>query len=348
LSTLTANVQGSGYTGTGTTVSFNNLSGTTQSGTATVTPSFGVTSVTIVPGDYTTVPSLSIAAAGGSGTNAVLTTAWKINSVAVSKPSGSGYSTAPTVGFTGGALATGGTAASATATLEATGASFTYGGGGYSSYTATITDSGGSGTGGTASVTANSGSVMTPGTSPTSLAFGAAGLQASPLTEFYTSGSTDLLFFAYGNASTASDLVSYTTALAASGTPYPVPEAIGGTSGIIVDNNGTGAQESSIYFSTLAEPPVATVADVARASNVATITTSAAHGFVVGDTVVVVVSTQTSFNTSGAVITAVPSTTTFQYANTGSALGTTSVTTGTRTATVSEYHAIKLTQTGLN
>jgi hypothetical protein len=65
----------------------------------------------------------------------------------------------------------------------------------------------------------------------------------------------------------------------------------------------------------------------ARATNVATLTTSAAHGFVVGDTVVITGVGGTGYNTT-AVITTVPTTTTFTYANTGTNEGSTADTGG--------------------
>jgi hypothetical protein len=65
----------------------------------------------------------------------------------------------------------------------------------------------------------------------------------------------------------------------------------------------------------------------ARTTNVATLTTSAAHGFVVGDTVVITGVGGTGYNAT-AVITVVGSTTTFSYANTGSNEGSTADTGG--------------------
>lgn len=61
----------------------------------------------------------------------------------------------------------------------------------------------------------------------------------------------------------------------------------------------------------------ATITNVALTSNVATITTSAAHGFVVGQTVTITGLTNTALNGTYAV-TAVPSATTFTFARTNS------------------------------
>jgi hypothetical protein len=55
-----------------------------------------------------------------------------------------------------------------------------------------------------------------------------------------------------------------------------------------------------------------------RASNVATGTTAAPHDFLVGQVLTIAGSTDPTFNTTSATVVAVPSTTTFTYANTGS------------------------------
>jgi hypothetical protein len=70
-----------------------------------------------------------------------------------------------------------------------------------------------------------------------------------------------------------------------------------------------------------------TISNVARATNVTTITTSATHGLVVGDRVQVTAVTNTSVNGVFTVASA-PTTTTFTYANTGATI-TSAVDTGT-------------------
>ena len=70
-----------------------------------------------------------------------------------------------------------------------------------------------------------------------------------------------------------------------------------------------------------------TITNVARATNVTTITTSATHGLVVGDRVQVTAVTNTSVNGVFTVASA-PTTTTFTYANTGATI-TSAVDTGT-------------------
>jgi len=72
---------------------------------------------------------------------------------------------------------------------------------------------------------------------------------------------------------------------------------------------------SRTTFSTVAQ---ASVSKVARSSNVATITTSAAHGLIAGCTTRVSGVTTTGFNNTWAVVVSAPSTTTFTYANAGS------------------------------
>jgi hypothetical protein len=71
-----------------------------------------------------------------------------------------------------------------------------------------------------------------------------------------------------------------------------------------------------------------TITTVARTSNVATITTSVAHGYSVGDSVTVAAVTNTGVNGTVTIV-AVPTTTTFTYANTG-----TNIPSGADTGTV--------------
>jgi hypothetical protein len=65
-----------------------------------------------------------------------------------------------------------------------------------------------------------------------------------------------------------------------------------------------------------AEATVSNIIDKARASNVATLTTSSPHDLQVGD-VVAITGVDSSFDSASATITQVPSPTTFKYANTG-------------------------------
>jgi hypothetical protein len=65
-----------------------------------------------------------------------------------------------------------------------------------------------------------------------------------------------------------------------------------------------------------------TIASVARTSNVSTLTTSAAHGFSIGDVVVVSVPSNTSFD-GYFVVSAVPTNTSFSYYNAGTDVSTT-------------------------
>lgn len=87
-----------------------------------------------------------------------------------------------------------------------------------------------------------------------------AGEECSPLTEFYD-GTTDRLFFGTGSASSGFIKAStITTSLSNSGscrngrptaTCVTAPSALGGTSGIIVDNSVSNGG-TNLYFSTLA------------------------------------------------------------------------------------------------
>lgn len=80
-----------------------------------------------------------------------------------------------------------------------------------------------------------------------------------------------------------------------------------------------------------------TVTNKALTSNVATLTTSAAHGFVVGDTVVVSISDATFDGTY--TVTAVPTTTTFSYNKTAANVTSTSATGTASTITTVGYAA---------
>lgn len=70
-------------------------------------------------------------------------------------------------------------------------------------------------------------------------------------------------------------------------------------------------------------------ANVARTSNVATITTAAAHGLYVGAIVTIAGVVTAGFNASSQTIVAVPSATTFTYANVATNVATTAETAGT-------------------
>lgn len=80
----------------------------------------------------------------------------------------------------------------------------------------------------------------------------------------------------------------------------------------------------------LPQKTIATSSGAVRVSNIATITTTTAHGFSVGQYVIIAgVTTDTGFNV-GSVVMAVPSATTFTYVNTGAnATGTTASATAT-------------------
>jgi hypothetical protein len=104
------------------------------------------------------------------------------------------------------------------------------------------------------------------------------------------------------------------------------------TSGIIIDNvkaTGTFAEASNIYFTQLAAgniaggscPATASISNAARDGvGTATITTTAAHGLAVGDTVTIAGVNIAAYNGVFAV-TAVVDATTFQYALGGAGPG---------------------------
>jgi hypothetical protein len=80
------------------------------------------------------------------------------------------------------------------------------------------------------------------------------------------------------------------------------------------------AKRTKAIIGTIDRTPI-TITNVRRVGSTATITTSTAHLFVEGDTVIVNSNTDSTFNNSGGpvLITDVPSTTTFSYTSTGSA-----------------------------
>jgi len=87
------------------------------------------------------------------------------------------------------------------------------------------------------------------------------------------------------------------------------------TTALTLMQGGTGGSKSS-------------VSNVARTTNVATITTSSAHGYTTGDKVTISGVTTANFNAANVTIASAPTTTTFTYANTGSDVATTTDTTG--------------------
>jgi hypothetical protein len=348
---VSVTAQGTGYTSL-PTVGFS-TSGSTTAATASTTDLTVVSVGSITPGSYSTFPTASIA---GNATLGALTA--QIASVTISNGgAGSGYTSAPSVTFTGA----GGSGTVATSTINILAVTLTYGGGGYSA--APSVTFGGGGTGATATATINPGTVMTPGTSPKTASFGTAGVQASPITEIFTNANTDLLFYGY-----TGEIVAQNVTGGSISTTTTAAEA-GGTSGIVVDNISTSAQASSIYFATLAQtaisgPQTENIASakssgsVIFSTNTATVTTQAPHGFTTGESITVAGVTcgsgscSQSFN--GTFTITVTSTTVFTYdistclycggetanANTGTATGIVSQGTG--------YAAVKLTQSGLN
>lgn len=94
----------------------------------------------------------------------------------------------------------------------------------------------------------------------------------------------------------------------------------------VVDWNGKGTTASP--FVAFVNKTTATITNVARATNVVTITTAANHGLVTGDRVQVTATTNTNVNGVFTVV-AAPTTTTFTYNSTGA-----TITAGADTGTV--------------
>jgi hypothetical protein len=108
-------------------------------------------------------------------------------------------------------------------------------------------------------VTLGTGGVMTTGAPAHATGVGSVGNEFAPLTEFFNpslGGGEDLLFFSVIATGTNTASLNITSGFPAS--PVPTfaagPVAAGfGTSGIIVDNESTSNQASSVYFNALAE-----------------------------------------------------------------------------------------------
>jgi hypothetical protein len=209
-----------------------------------------VVSVSFTPGSgFTSSPTVSFSG-GGSGSGATAGPA-TLNPTSVTlSTGGAGYTTAPTVTFTGG-----GAGLTLSATLSVNGFTITNIGSGYSqSFTPTL--SGGGGTGAAVTATAAPGYLMPSGTPTLTKAIPSApsGAECSPLTEIFSSASTDLIFWGTGSSAFGEVSSQDVTAATLTGTYTTVtePSAAGGTSAIVVDNISTQAQASSIYFGTLA------------------------------------------------------------------------------------------------
>ncbi len=350
---------GTGYTSV-PTVAFSTSGSTTS---AIATASMGVSSVIVTaPGSYTSYPTASVDAGfGGSGTTLSL----KIQVVSVGVPStpGSGYTTAPLVTFSGG----GGTGAAASATINVTAVSVIFGGGGYTTATATIT---GGVTNPTATVVVNPGTVMSAGTPTANYQYviDTANLEpASPLSEIYN-GVVDRLFYSWGASSISlvysQDVTNgvISTSPAYINEPSPAP----GTSGIVVDNISSQNQASSIYFGTLGQVVsgsgqkqvfIASVTSPGSffAQNVATVTTTTPHGFSSNNSVVIANVVCTAFlcpnyNGTWTITGVTPTTFTFVVCSGVCGGGTSNANTGTATslAPTTSYQAVKLTQSALN
>jgi hypothetical protein len=99
--------------------------------------------------------------------------------------------------------------------------------------------------------------VMTSGAPANSASFGGLGHELAPMTEFFNptlgTGGEDLIFISA--ITTGADLASLNVAAGFPGSTFaagPVTEGFG-TSGIVIDNESTSNQASSIYFNALAE-----------------------------------------------------------------------------------------------
>jgi len=119
-----------------------------------------------------------------------------------------------------------------------------------------------------------------------------------------TSGDT-IPVTAGGTGSTTAGAARTALSAAATGANSDITSITGLTTPLSVSQGGTGVQITR------------TISNVALTSNVATITTSAAHGYLANDSVTVTATTQTTVNGTYTII-SIPTSTTFTYARTAS------------------------------
>lgn len=119
-----------------------------------------------------------------------------------------------------------------------------------------------------------------------------------------TSGDT-IPVTAGGTGSTTASAARTALSAAASGANSDITSLSGLTTPLSVAQGGTGVQVTR------------TISNVALTSNVVTITTSAAHGYLTNDSVTVTATTQTTVNGTYTIV-SVPTSTTFTYAKTAS------------------------------
>ncbi|CAB4126407.1 hypothetical protein UFOVP89_44 [uncultured Caudovirales phage] len=129
-------------------------------------------------------------------------------------------------------------------------------------------------------------------------------------------GAIDKLPIAAGGTGVGTAAEAKTALGAAStGTNSDITALTALTTPLTLMQGGTGGAKSSITY-------------VARASNVATITTSSAHGYVANNKVTLSGITTSGFNASNVTVVSAPTSTTFTYANTGSDVSSTADSTG--------------------
>jgi hypothetical protein len=348
---VTVSTAGTGYTSGPITVGFA-ATGTVTAATATADLKIVSAAVTAA-GNYTSIPTASVP--GG----ATLTATAGILAASVSS-GGTGYTSDPSVTFTGGS----GTGGIGSTTITVTGVALTYGGGGYSAAPTVTISCGGCGAAATATI--NPGSVMTAGTVPncgTNCTVSTSTIAvASPLDEMFTTGGVDRIYFGYGNTTVASAVAGQTvtngTISAPSPASYTVPDGIGGSSAIVLDAVTTIAQANSMYFVEQAESaPALAIASASApgtlfSANTVTVTMQAPENFATNDSVTIAGMTCSSGTCpSGPYTITVTSSTTFTFSTCAILCGKITANNDTGTATdpsKAAFNAVKLTQTGLD
>lgn len=118
---------------------------------------------------------------------------------------------------------------------------------------------------------------------------------------------------------------------------YEMGGAVGANTYIdaLFNASGSGYDFNRVYI-VIGTPSVVNISNTALASNVATITTSSAHGFTASDVVTIAGATNSVFNGTYTIVSA-PTTTTFTYAKTNADI-TSASSTGTATVTDEELY----------
>jgi FtsP/CotA-like multicopper oxidase with cupredoxin domain len=152
VASVTVTAAGTGYT-SAPTVGFNGGGGSGTVATATLTPKALASLTLTAGGSYTSAPTIAITGGGGTGATATATLGPQSVASLTLNTGGSGYTFAPTVGFTGGGSGTGATATATLAPQSVASIRVTAPGAGYTTAPTVGFTGGGPGTGASATAT---------------------------------------------------------------------------------------------------------------------------------------------------------------------------------------------------